>query len=64
MKGPHGLMCQTLAPQMVLLFWEVLEALRGVTESEEVGHWRHAFKARTGPGPFFAISCYPEVSGL
>lgn len=34
-EPPHRLMCQTLAPQMVLLFWEVLETLRGVAESLE-----------------------------
>lgn len=31
---PRRLMCQTLVPQMVLLFWEVLEMLGSVDRVE------------------------------
>lgn len=59
MKCPHRLIFQTLVPQMLELFWEVLETLGGVTGLQEVGHWKHSFEARTGPGLFLVLCFLP-----
>lgn len=42
MKSPCGPECWNLGPQLVMLFWEVVEILGGRAEEQEVGHWGHA----------------------
>jgi hypothetical protein len=40
---PHRLMCWMLDPQLVVLFWEVVETLGGGAWLEEVGFWGSVF---------------------
>jgi hypothetical protein len=43
---------RTLSPQMVALFWEVLETLGDGACLKEVGHWGVSLEVVPGPSPF------------
>lgn len=46
-----------LAPQLVALFWEVVEAVGGGASIEEVGQWDSAFSRHNSPEEMILMSC-------
>lgn len=64
MKSPRGPECWNLDPQLVMLFWEVVEILGGRAEEQEVGHWGHALGLQLALASLPSFPACHEVSSF
>jgi hypothetical protein len=46
---PYKLTYWTPGPQLIVLFWEILEISGAGAEVDNIGHWLHSFEGYTTP---------------